>query len=691
MHKSKKNMEASFSKVNKFFPLLTDVLPYETPFKFSNIDFYRALKNSYYNQEEKNYSQFRNNTKKHYTVYNEKIETFFFQSYLPKTISELLSTKKYTIPYDYNIKKHDLDFRTISLIHPITQCKVCDFYEKYKDSILYNCGKSDYSMRYPKKVARLIHKNMSSKKAKLISAHTSYNEGVTTDLKIDIAEDNKNVQQEDLISTYFVYNKYNILYKFFDSAELINLEKKYKYYKSLDIARCFKSIYTHSIAWAVKDKQHIKSNLQAKRKTFENAFDELVQKSNFNETAGIPIGAEISRIFAEIIFQDIDVKLKKKLKSLNCASFEIRRYVDDYFVFYNEESTCEVIKATLVEYLKEYNLYLNKAKEEIYIRPFVNQQTLAKKKTREILKDFFNSYYIIDKGILRCANVIKPRSKKHLLDALRSLLIGTTVDFTDIVSYLLSIIKRELMVILEKLLLKAYEKNEDMKQLNIRLSAFLKILAEASFYFYSMSSKASTTYHLYKINFLIIQSARLLSTDSCNELKRIVHREVALLLEDIGNSKDLILIEQLDLITLLSIVEEKVKLSQERLLRIFSNSDIQNHHELSYFHIVSLIDYIHKNSGYENIQREIEALVLSKLKHPEGLRCTENFLLLVDLIKCPYLSEKAKEEMLKAIGLKNNILKAKNDIQQRVWFYSWVEQLELTSLLELKELQLAYS
>ena len=69
-------------------------------------------------------------------------------------------------------------------------------------------------------------------------------------------------------------------------------------------------------------------------------------KSSFNgNTHGIVIGPEFSRIFAEILLQSIDVKVKNKLLSYKSSNYihgivegvhyTIKRYVDDYFLFYN--------------------------------------------------------------------------------------------------------------------------------------------------------------------------------------------------------------------------------------------------------------------------------------------------------------------------------------------------------------------
>lgn len=74
---------------------------------------------------------------------------------------------------------------------------------------------------------------------------------------------------------------------------------------TLDVSKCFDSIYTHGLSWAVKDKAFTKTHVDVST-TFAQAFDQVIRHGNHNETNGIPIGPEASRIFAEILFQEID-------------------------------------------------------------------------------------------------------------------------------------------------------------------------------------------------------------------------------------------------------------------------------------------------------------------------------------------------------------------------------------------------
>ena len=112
-----------------------------------------------------------------------------------------------------------------------------------------------------------------------------------------------------------------------------------------------------------------------------DAFDHLMQSVNARETNGIVIGPEFSRIFAEIILQYIDQKVEQELfgkKLYQKSAYECYRYVDDYFLFYNDEKDRDLFIETLTKWLKEFKLQISPSKTEEFERPFITKVTIAK-------------------------------------------------------------------------------------------------------------------------------------------------------------------------------------------------------------------------------------------------------------------------------------------------------------------------
>ena len=321
-----------------FRPLLTETLPYELPVIFGNDRLY--------------YGKCRSVD----PLAKPLLETIF-QS----------SPRKYTIPYNYSIHKGGDRTTELSLVHPFIQLEFCEFYEKFESTLLDFCNRSEFSLRHPAGVAAVYILPLGE------VSKTVYKTG-----EVHLTPDCAEPSLAKLVS-YFQYEKFNLLTKFYESKEFIRLEKKFKMLRHLDISKCFYSIYTHSIAWATKTKEFAKNNTKAY--SFESHFDSLMQRSNYNETNGIVVGPEFSRIFSEIILQSIDRTIQDLLAKDNLVEgvhYAIRRYVDDYSIFANSDSDMEKIDRLVRVELSKYKLYTNESKLENFTRPFVSSLTQAR-------------------------------------------------------------------------------------------------------------------------------------------------------------------------------------------------------------------------------------------------------------------------------------------------------------------------
>ena len=154
----------------------------------------------------------------------------------------------------------------------------------------------------------------------------------------------------------------------------IGMKKKFQKLIKFDIQSCFDSIYTHSIAWALNGgKDTYKENFTSNEKTMGYLWDKVMQRMNYNETNGIVIGPEFSRIFAEVILQQIDNNVLSKLASkkyYNNVDYQCFRYVDDYFFFYNAEDIKDEALTLFTNELKTYKLTISNEKTLFFERPF---------------------------------------------------------------------------------------------------------------------------------------------------------------------------------------------------------------------------------------------------------------------------------------------------------------------------------
>ncbi|WP_412049384.1 antiviral reverse transcriptase Drt3b [Hoeflea sp. Naph1] len=224
--------------------------------------------------------------------------------------------------------------------------------------------------------------------------------------------------------SYFAYKKYLLLDRFFSSNELVRLESRFSNLRMLDVSRCFFNIYTHSITWAQKEKEFSKKN--TRRYSFEQQFDELMQKSNYNETAGILVGPEVSRIFAEVILQRIDLELERRALERGLQSerdYAIRRYVDDFHIFSNSVDTLNALEDLLADELEAYKLFLNTDKREELSRPFVTGISRVKHEVGRVCETLHRSLTekieLDEGGKIVPSNALK--ESRHSLDSLRFL------------------------------------------------------------------------------------------------------------------------------------------------------------------------------------------------------------------------------------------------------------------------------
>ncbi|HUD44839.1 MAG TPA: RNA-directed DNA polymerase [Patescibacteria group bacterium] len=183
-----------------------------------------------------------------------------------------------------------------------------------------------------------------------------------------------------------------LIYEWLEMAEkdLIVDAYKYNFIIKSDITNFYKSIYTHSIAWAIHGRKESIED-QNSLKLFGSKIDKFFQYANGKRTNGIPIGSALSDLIAEILLSDVDLRISKRLATQN-IKFVATRFKDDYrFLCNTEEDASKIIKA-LRDELEEFNLLINEEKTCIEKLP----QGLYRKHDR----DYYDSSLKNDSNIL---------------------------------------------------------------------------------------------------------------------------------------------------------------------------------------------------------------------------------------------------------------------------------------------------
>ena len=371
-------------------PVATDILPFEVPPSFSNSGFFAFLVHL-----EVRISFWENNKTVRWIASDDRFDDVFriifrltdksqcnFRTFTEVhdgknlTVREWKIHSNWTMPFNFRISHKETEFRQLSVIHPQAQMFVAEFYHLHASEIIYHCSKSNFSIRFPTSVAKSIRY-----KDRLFKENIG-------DLDDSIEEAGKEYEGS---GSYFTYIKYSNIFKFYENYVYLNAERKFGNLYKLDVSSCFDSIYTHSIARATLGHEVAKENIKHLDNTFGGKFDRLLRELNRGETNGIVIGPEFSRVFAEIILQDVDRSLEQVLLSehglSNRVDYEIFRYVDDYFIFCSQDEVALYVKRHLTELLKLVKLTLSSEKSEVYERPIITPLTIAKNRISSCLAE----------------------------------------------------------------------------------------------------------------------------------------------------------------------------------------------------------------------------------------------------------------------------------------------------------------
>lgn len=283
--------------------------------------------------------------------------------------------QKYSIPLNFNVPKtNGTEARTLSLPHPIAQIQMMAYIDTYKYNIMNFCSLSPFSIRSPQKLNNLNY-DYNEILNKRVQFFNSLFDEHSSELKINSAD----FKIEYM--SFFSYKKFNNILQFKNSISYHRSKLRFDNYMNLDIQNFFSSIYTHSLEWAITDNiRKTKSELHGDDDFFRKITDKVCQTINYNETNGIIVGPEFSRIISEILLTRADLNIAKKLSNEGLQynrDYIIYRFIDDYTIFFNNpcEQNEKIIKETIIDILSHYKLRLNTEKSVLKNSLLIDEDT----------------------------------------------------------------------------------------------------------------------------------------------------------------------------------------------------------------------------------------------------------------------------------------------------------------------------
>lgn len=429
-----------FRKRNKLDIILTDSRPVELPKNYSLTYFYKYLNSS------KEMSSMGSLFKKELRA--------------SEAEGDLWGPKWHAVPLKYHIYKNRFEMREMSLISPLSMIELPLFIEAFEKQLLLFSSEEGFSVRKHEANDALQY------------VEVAPGEGVKYYYSAE-----KSIESS---GSFYTISPYKYISQFQNSDYWYQLNREYRYFGKIDYSKCFDSIYSHTYTWLIT-KNSVDGKDYGKYQYFLNMCDKLMQNFNGSVTNGIVVGPEFSRIMMEVLAQNIDKRVKSKLfKEGICEvkDYSVCRYVDDIFIFADEEKTVEHIIELYRDEAELFHFRLNDQKRIVGKLPYAwfgwkeNIHSVNEYVCRTLFYDVKNAKYVI-------------KYSPQMLPNMKMMYQNIVADYPDyqakITSYVLTTIYKRIIGAANPLF-----SDERIVQ---KIMYFL----DAVFYFYSFSLSYNNT------------------------------------------------------------------------------------------------------------------------------------------------------------------------------------------------------
>lgn len=629
---------------SKYRAVISEVLPYERPVFFTNRFFARFLK--YYGVKVENdvLVATRNTDEPGLTE---------FLTLLGGKANDQRPCFQYSITKDGR-----KEGRCLSVIHPFHQVKMLEFYDKYKTLLIDFCQRSNFSIRYPYKVADYQKKSKGYYKI--------------------MSDDALPVDTSESLKHFFSYKHYKNINFFYDDYRFLRAEKKFAKMVKMDLKSCFESISPDKLSLAMfgHEMEDCKGSM---------AYDFCQLQRNFqNLNSGIIIGPEFSRIYAEIVLQRIDVDVEKILKEKGLSLKEdylFYRYVDDGFLFFNNKQAEEQFIYTYWNVLAKYGLRINKKKVlEFNDRPFVQDIGVVKNQLLHLVDVKFENRLQTFKGFSKMQNkwVDTPTKidSKTFIGEVRNILRFNgscdgkcAIKYKDITSYLLGIIQKRLIKLLTdfNVLYGQYKKaeyegyiNKEGMQIKERYERefldFCINIVEILFYFLECDLRMSISVKIVsiinKLQLFLRGRYQIEEYTKSNKfpityvqrLDAKISDEIAAVFRNVS-PKASNLMEVLNLLEVEKVMSLQYQI-EPKVLNDFLKKCESLQQSLNFFIVFEILHFIKDADGYSELKPILYDWVDKQINslHNTNISSTEAVLTFLEVMCCPWFNQYKKYE-----------------------------------------------
>jgi hypothetical protein len=487
----------------------------------------------------------------------------------------------------------------------------------------------------------------------------------------------KEFDTTDRMKHYFAYRHYDNISEFYDSHRFLRAEKRFRFMTKMDLKNCFENIYPEDLSKALFDMP-----MEQAVGSLAEAFCQLQRDFTENEK-GIVIGPEFSRIYAEMIMQKVEIGLEKELLAKGLAlhkDYQYYRYVDDVFLFYNDDETGKAFKQVYEKELGKFHQTINEDKLVTFTeRPFVEPMAVVKAQFRQLVNEIFENRLDTFKGFVHAqqGQYDLPMSVdyKTFINKVRVLIAasrheGKTVTYDKLTPFLLSCIQTHL----EKLLIdfnslyREYSMADKEQEINAvgettfnkYKEGFVEFACELTriiFFLLASDFRMNTSKRaMATINRLQLYVKGMYYFESLNEysskfpvtyisrLDHLISDETAGLLKS-TSSGNMHSMEMLNLLELQKSMSQSDRISARTLSNYLAgNGKPENAVVLNIFTAMELLHFAENNPAYHEISKrgfEWMERKTEELQMP-GKSDTESVLALLEILCCPWVKDEIK-------------------------------------------------
>lgn len=399
-----------------------------------------------------------------------------------------------TTPLNFHIVKADgHSKRKMSVPQPLAVMNMYYFINLYQKDILNLFDNPVYSVRYHRRNTDLVYKRRGRKAL----------------IDYQYSRDAKSKKAIEQTGSFFDIWKYPSVVDLVRSKEWKNFNLNFKRYCKLDYKRCFDSIYSHSYKWIVS--KDVVDSKNFKNPSLYAVIDRMIQNINGSVSNGVIVGPEFSRLIVEVLLQQIDEEVHSELSMKMIRSgvdYEIRRFVDDIFIFTNSIEVEEAIISVVEEKARKYLLEINELKSERQSTPYYKGDWIA---DVEHFTELLLKYLRTDSEIKRDDDTFQVKMKKKdlrkIIDEFEYLMAKHQSMQIRISNYVMSVIMNALA-----------GKKEDYTFFKKATKTSTECLIDFTLFVYSHSVNFNNTQKLISVLYYCHQEVNLAGSEALQYL-----------------------------------------------------------------------------------------------------------------------------------------------------------------------------